>query len=96
MRCWLEINRAGGIIEKRKLTPDGGRALAEGACPGCKAEPFYVAGSDPQHMPDDRTLRSNGRSLCCGDAVGYLYARPDTVFGLEEDRNVLHGRCRVY
>ncbi len=48
-------------------------------------------------IKDEQTLMSDGRCVKCHEAVGYIYARPDTIFGLTEDANVLiHGRARVY
>lgn len=95
MSYYLEINRSTGI-ERRDVKPAGHVGIASGECPGCGATPFCVQGSSPRRMPDDRTIRSGGRCVSCGDAVGYLYAQPDTIFGLEEDERVMHGRARVY
>jgi hypothetical protein len=95
MTCWLDIQRATGI-DRREVKPGGHIGTASGACPGCGIEPFHVQGSSPHRMPDDRTIRSGGHCVTCGDAVGWLYAQPDTMFGLEEDERVLNGRARVY
>lgn len=97
MSFWLEIQRITGI-DRRDVTPlpEGKLGLADGQCPGCGAEPFHVQGSDLESLSAD-TFRANGRAACCGDAVGYLYARRDTLFGAEEDRAMLtFGRPRVY
>ena len=97
-KIWLEIQRRDGI-ETRDVRPNpetADNAIVDGACPSCACEPFYVKGTHPRRMPDDRTLRSGGYCLHCGDPVGWIYAQPDTLFGLEEDDRVLHGRCRVY
>ncbi|HEX6051790.1 MAG TPA: hypothetical protein VFZ21_21125 [Gemmatimonadaceae bacterium] len=94
--CWLEINRADGSVERRDVRPAGPVGIAAGSCPGCCTKPFEVRGGGPQRLPDDRTIRSGGRCVACGEAVGYLFAQPDTLFGLEEDERVLHGRPRVY
>lgn len=99
MRLWLEINRASGEIEKRKVSPSRGGAAAarvEGACPGCCASPFYVKCHAASRVDRD-TMRAGSRCVACGDPVGYVYLRADTIFGLEEDERVLvHGRARVY
>ena len=90
MRIWLEIQRSTGI-DRRDVKPLGKVGEAAGECPGCGAAPFLVVGSD------HRTFVANGRCKACNDPVGYLYARGDTLFGLEEDRAVLEfGRGRVY
>jgi hypothetical protein len=91
---WLEIQRTDGI-DKRRVREDGMVGVATGACPGCKATPFRLKGGRVETM-DDRTIRSGCRCVDCGDAVGYVYHRPATLFGIEEDQRVLNGRCRVY
>ena len=94
MKIWLEIERSAGI-DRRNVKPDGTRGIATGACPGCGAAPFLVQGHG-RHRHTRDTFRAAGRAMCCGDAVGYLYAKADTIFGLEEDEAVLNGRGRVY
>lgn len=94
MKVWLEIQRESGI-DKRKIDPSNTVGIVEGACPGCGAVPFYVQGTGT-HKHSKDVLRANGISKCCGDPVGYIFAKVDTIFGLEEDMNVLNGRARVY
>lgn len=93
MICHLEIHRTTGI-ERRNIDPQGHVGVAEGACPGCGATPFLVQGQGA-HAVNRDTLRANGIAKCCGDAVGYVFARVDTFFGLEEDIAV-RARARVY
>jgi hypothetical protein len=104
MKAWLEIQRRDGI-DKRPIKAAKGSAVgvAAGECPGCGVTPFHVQGGGCVRQPDSyqadgRSLyRANGRSVCCGDAVGYIFAVADTLFGLEEDERVLEGGlCRVY
>ncbi len=92
---YLEINHAAGT-EQRAVKSYGNFAEAEGACPGCKADPFYIQGGGRIRISDD-TYRANGRCRNCDDAVGYIFAKVETIFGLEEDENMLlRSRCRVY
>lgn len=96
MTCYLEINYADGRVEKRRIKPGGHIGTADGECPGCGVTPFLVQGSD-RRIYDREIIIANGRCKDCGDAVGFIYARTDTLFGLEEDRAVLEfGRARVY
>lgn len=92
----LYIQRESGI-DKRAITSTSGSPVgtAAGKCPGCGAEPFLVQGGNLRRK-DDRTLMADGRCVACRDPVGYIYAKPDTLFGLEEDARMLNGRCRVY
>ena len=95
MPMHLEINRLSGI-EKRGVRQLDAVLAADGACPGCNAEPFVLKLSG-KHIHDRDTLRLNGWCAKCGDAVGYCFQRVSTIFGLEEDRAVLEfGRARVY
>lgn len=101
MKVWLEIQRAAGI-ETREVTvhrdPFFGseHGIAEGACPGCKAQPFRIHGHGIERFGAE-TVRAGSRCMSCKDPVGWCYARPDTLFGLEEDHAVLsHARARVY
>lgn len=93
MRCWLEIQTTSGI-DKRDVKPGGEVGAAQGKCPGCAAEPFLVRGGN-MRIHDDETWVANGRCVNCNDPVGYIYARVETVFGLEEDEAVRQ-RARVY
>lgn len=93
--CRLEIQRESGVDVRALHHAVGqGSARAEGKCPGCGLEPFFVVGHGASRHSRD-TLRAGGRSVCCGEAVGWIYAKIDTIFGLEEDEAV-RARCRVY
>lgn len=97
---WLEILRTSGI-DRRDVTPhpdSSSVGIVTGACPGCGVTPFLLHASSPHiatGKPD--TLQGNGYAKCCGDPVGYVYAKKSTLFGLEEDRAILEfGRARIY
>lgn len=75
---------------------DAPHAEADTACPVCKAPaPILVAGTG-KRIVNDREVHADGYHLACKAHLGLLVAKPDTLFGLEEDRRVLHGRPRVY
>lgn len=94
MNVWLEIQRATGT-DRRQVMPNGTHGIARGVCPGCGATPFMVQGHG-RHRHTHDTFRAAGTAKCCGDSVGYIYAKANTLFGLEEDEVVLNGRARVY
>ena len=74
-------------------------ALARGACPLCEAsesEAFKVQGVVGSMTRGHDRYVSDARCVACGAVVGKLVAVMNTLFGLEEDEAVLHGRCRVY
>lgn len=90
---YLEIRRR-SLIESRDVSREG---VVDGACPGCKAEPFYIHTHAPEIFKEG--LRAGARCRGCKDPVGWFYplGKRDTLFGAEEDRNVLElGRARVY
>lgn len=94
--CRLEIQHADSVdVRTVHPAPGADRARVDGKCPSCGVEPFFVAGGG-MHRHSRDTLRAGGRSMCCGEAVGWIYAKVDTLFGLEEDQAVLNGRARVY
>lgn len=96
-RIWLEIQRTTGV-DVRKITAERSSpvGVAEGACPGCGTTPFLVQGSGITIHSND-IGKAAGRAKCCGDPVGYIYVKVETLFGLEEDFAMLvHGRARVY
>lgn len=87
MSVRLEIERLSGI-DHRHVSNDG---VADGACPGCGVEPFRIVTPPPEDG------RAGGRCVACNDAVGWVYVTPDTIFGEEEDRNMIQmARGRVY
>lgn len=67
---------------------------ADCACPGCSA-PLRVLGSGREIGGHDY-YRAKGFCASCRAYVGEIRAYVDTIFGLEEDERVLHGRPRVY
>jgi len=71
-------------------------AIAEGACPTCKAEPFKVGGSGMRPSACDRYWEADGGCIGCKTFLGILRVDTGTLFGVREDRAVLEGRCRVY
>lgn len=67
-----------------------------GACPSCDAAaPVKVAGNGRRIESHD-TYAADGFALCCKAHIGTIRARTSTIFGIEEDERMLHGRARVY
>lgn len=69
-------------------------ATCEGDCPSCRA-PLRVVGKNKRTV-DDRYYAADGHCEACLAHVGEIQAHPSTIFGIEEDERVLHGRPRVY
>lgn len=65
------------------------------ACPTCEA-PGASIRADKSSWRDEETLEGEAYCLECQKLCGTLRVTIGTIFGLEEDRRVLHGRCRVY
>lgn len=95
-------------MEIRFTPDDGGKALAakrphenadhvivDGACPACKVTPFKVAGFAGTMVTGHDTYTAPAACVACRGARGTLVAKVNTLFGIEEDINVM-ARCRVY
>lgn len=67
-----------------------------GSCPSCEADSLRVIGDERQQDIGHDTVTAPALALCCGATVGTVRVTLGTIFGLEEDARVLHGRCRVY
>lgn len=97
---WLEIQFVDRTEEHEvRADPDNNQlGVTNCSCPNCTLFPLVIRASSPViavGKPD--TIQGNGYAVCCGDPVGHVYAKRQTLFGLEEDRAVLEfGRARVY
>ena len=77
-------------------TPSGAVATVPIACPHCKAAaPMAVRGGGIRETTHD-TYIADARCVQCGEPMGTLRAKVDTIFGIEEDERVLNSGCRVY
>jgi hypothetical protein len=68
----------------------------QGQCPACNSEEFRVIGDVTRQKIGHDTVKAPALALCCGAEVGEVHVELSTIFGLEEDERVLHGRARVY
>lgn len=69
--------------------------VASGACPLCRHAPLHASGSGEQVTGHD-TITSACVCRTCDKRIGSIVVTMDSLFGIEEDRRVLNGRCRVY
>lgn len=88
-----------GTVHEMALPYQGaGHVDAEAAivCGHCGA-PLRAIGQGQTDESRD-TVRADAvcASEACGKLVGVLRVKPATLFGLEEDRRVAGGLCRVY
>lgn len=89
------IRLPGGDVLPARLE-DGGSAVVVASCPSCGADAARVRGLGVTHHDHD-TYYAAARALCCGETIGTMETRVDTIFGIDEDERVLlRGRCRVY
>lgn len=96
----MDLAKPGQGSVKLRLTepfPGADHAVADGgrACPAC-GKPVAVQGRNMRPSLDDRAWESDAHCASCGVRLGLIRAEVDTLFGVREDRAVLHGRCRVY
>jgi hypothetical protein len=92
--CWLVVggDRLAITIHDTGPSPHGEVACE---CHACGSYPLMVQGHSMK-VVEDRAYEATGIGVCCGAVAGVIRAEPSTLFGLEEDRAVLGGRCRVY
>jgi hypothetical protein len=65
-------------------------------CPLCDNATLPVIGDKRRQTVGHDTVTAPALSMCCGQEVGTVLVELSTIFGLEEDERVLHGRPRVY
>ena len=71
-------------------------AVAAGACPLCKSEPFKVAGTGRRPSADDLAWEADAIAYCCDQPVGVLRVETGTLFGVREDECVSRLGVRIY
>lgn len=93
MRVTVKI----GDVEHDGRLPESERWIElDGRCPSCERQPLKVIGDVHRQNVGTHAVTAPALALCCGQEIGTVRAEMATIFGLEEDERVLHGRCRVY
>lgn len=62
-------------------------------CPHCDTE---IKARMPHPTIEFDTYRGDAVCAGCDRKIGHMTAKVSTIFGIEEDRRVLEGHCRVY
>lgn len=65
-------------------------------CPFCHATPLQVAGFKGPEVVRLNTHYSAAGCKDCRKHLGTLKVVSESLFGEEEDKRILHGRCRIY
>lgn len=101
MKITIEFKADSAVLEAREPFPGSGGVLCQRACPhGCEdiseTGSGLYAGASGTVTETERGM--TGQAICvgCRKPVGTILVAYDTIFGIEEDRRVLHGRPRVY
>jgi hypothetical protein len=105
-RIWIVIERESGNEEREvKPGPEAAYGIVTGTCPGCElalgrkpVDEFRIRTEGCNRISHD-VARYGGHCVTCNDAVGWVYAQFETIFGLEEDQRVLgndFSRARAY
>jgi hypothetical protein len=85
-----------GGTERVSSLPESERWIdVSGHCPSCDLDLRVIGDVTRQKIGHD-TVDAPALALCCGTEVGTVHVELSTIFGLEEDERVLHGRARVY
>ena len=79
-----------------KVPFEGAEHVIIKKCPNCGEHDAPMFGVDPVRGFASMSSRDT-LAKCCNTLLGLrMTVRFNTIFGLEEDERVLHGRCRVY
>lgn len=95
------ITEQGEELECTLPYPTAQKVIVEaaGCCPKCGAQEGKGQRALFCGNPEEHNWGYSGIAACAGCHTplgGVIEVRLATLFGLEEDRRVLHGRCRVY
>lgn len=64
-------------------------------CPECAGAPLMIHGKGEGARTRD-SITQPAYCNYCGEVVGTIRAKFQTIFGIEEDNRVLNGRFKVY
>jgi hypothetical protein len=103
-KLWIMLNTRPGEPEKRVDIPKPKEDVSAIEVPRtkcqCGAEPMLVHGAGKIICPDSKhrhdTYMADAVCVKCDGHVGILYAKMDTLFGLEEDERVMSMAVKVY
>lgn len=83
----------GNVRRARLPWTSASHVICQRRCP-CGSNAYV--GNGPSIESRD-TYRADAKCDQCGAPAGVMRTKVDTLFGIEEDERVLlHGRCRVY
>ena len=86
-----------GDVLPAEAVPGGATATVQATCPACATRPMQVHGRGMVRDPESQRDTYRATAACvCGEPAGVLRVQIETLFGIDEDERVLHGRCRVY
>lgn len=93
----VTLQTAAGRRQDVRVSANGEHVELDVPCLVCgHAEPTLVRGQGRRIESRD-TYAAEAMTVCCEAAVGVLRVTVDTIFGLEEDEEMLvHNRPRVY
>ena len=86
----------GGVRVATLPYVDADHCVVDGTCPHCNATPFKAAGVRGSRVRGFDTHTADAGCVGCKVVTGQLVITVNTLFGIEEDEQVLRGRCRVY
>lgn len=97
-----EVSDSPEIRNARRTHEDAAYLICDGRCPRCNDFNAGLNGFDLQGDTNSKIMLNDHDFVCvgfcvaCRKPVGTLKVVYETLFGLEEDARVLHGRPRVY
>ena len=91
----IKLTMGGKVYIARRPFPECEYVEVPGEAPHCDGITLQVKG-DGDVVTGYDTYTVDALCARCKEPVGILVTTVKTLFGIEEDRRVLNGRCRVY
>ena len=92
----ISVTTGGKTYTAKQLQAGDQFVVAEsGQCPHCEAKPLRAYGCGSRQEGHD-TITEACRCKDCGQPIGTVRVKVDSLFGIAEDRKVLNGPWKVY
>lgn len=93
----VTVNVTGvGVRSAAAQNAESEYVIVNSACPLCRRSILRASGLGFPVATGHDTYESDARCIDCQQVIGRITVKVDTIFGIEEDNAVLHGRARVY
>lgn len=93
----IHVNVSGvGVRSAVAPSKESTYVIVKCECPLCRKPMLRASGLGFPVERGHDTYESDAKCIDCGQVIGRITVKVDTIFGIEEDEAMLHGRARVY